>query len=214
MNIEVIYEPVPIIIVRNIFSKKENKAILKEVLGNEKKFKDSVTGAGKLPEFRNNKVAYYDAIYQEDRSKSSLLSALDKIFINEEFMELLNSSPFPISKFSNSNYHETQVSRYGDDGQFYRYHIDAFNNNRRQVSMVYYMNELPKTYTNGEIIFTKSPIVSGIAIDESQKELIIEPENNMAVIFGSHVAHKVNPTISPEEFSKGRFSANCWIGLK
>ena len=174
MNIEVIHEPVPIIIVRNIFSKKENKAILKEALDNEKKFKDSSTAAGKVPDFRNNKVAYYDAIYQEDRSKSPLLSALDKIFINEEFMELLNSSPYPINKFSNSNYHETQVSRYGDDGQFYQYHVDAFNNNRRQLTMVYYMNESPKTYVDGQIIFTKSPIISGKPVDESQKELMIE----------------------------------------
>jgi Rps23 Pro-64 3,4-dihydroxylase Tpa1-like proline 4-hydroxylase len=211
-DIEVIYEPLPLLIIRNVFSKEENEIILKEAINNKEKYKNAITFGGKDNNFRSNKVAYYDEIYKDDRNKSVLLSKLDSLFTDETFGETLNSSPAPLNEFSKSNYHETQVSRYGDDGQFYKYHIDAANNDKRQLTMVYYMNTEPKEYEHGEIIFTKSPIVHGEVIDETQKEIIIEPENNMAVIFGSHTAHKVNPTISPEDFDKGRFSVNCWIG--
>jgi len=217
MKFEFIYEPVPLIIIRDIFTKKENKEIFAEAVKNKKMFVEASIGGvseGKKTDFRNNKVAFYDSLYNNDRSKSKLLSKLDVLFSTPEFIEPIGSSSYPINKFSQSNYHETQVSRYGDEGQLYKYHIDAFDNNKRQVTMVYYFNEEPKKYKGGEILFTKSPIYKGQPMDKREKPLIITPENNMAVIFGAKTAHMVRDTKSPKTFSKGRFSMNCWIGIK
>ena len=116
--------------------------------------------------------------------------------------------------FQHSNFHETQVSRYGNDGQLYNYHIDAFANNSREITMVYYFNTDPKEFTGGEITLTRSPISNGKLMDESQETITITPENNMIVIFGSKIAHSVKPTKSPKDFSKGRFSVNIWIGRR
>jgi Rps23 Pro-64 3,4-dihydroxylase Tpa1-like proline 4-hydroxylase len=51
-------------------------------------------------------------------------------------------------------------------------------------------------------------------VDNNAELITIEPENNMAVIFGSRIPHTVLPTTSPKEFNRGRFSVNCWIGIK
>jgi SM-20-related protein len=211
MKFEFIWDPF-IIIVRDVFTEKENKEILSEAVKNKNRFEDSVIGGGKNKKFRNNTVAYYDKIYETDRSFSKLLTKIDDLFGTDEIKEILASSPDPLNKFSMSNFHETQVSRYGDEGQKYNYHVDSFADNKREVSMVYYFNEEPKKYTGGEISFTKSPIYRGKKMDKSQKEITITPENNMLVIFGGKTPHFVHPTKSPKTFSKGRFSVNCWIG--
>jgi Rps23 Pro-64 3,4-dihydroxylase Tpa1-like proline 4-hydroxylase len=213
MKFEFLWDPF-IIIIRDVFTEKENKEILAEAVNNKKKFEESVIGAGKDKKFRNNTVAYYDLIYQQDRSKSKLLKKIDDLFNTPIFKEVLSSSPSPISKFSSSNYHETQVSRYGDEGQKYNYHVDAFSNDNRQLTMVYYFNEEPKKYKGGEISLTDSPIFRGKKMDKSREEVTIIPENNMAVVFGGRLPHFVHPTKSPKTFSKGRFSVNCWIGIK
>jgi SM-20-related protein len=214
MKFEFIYEPVPIIVIRNIFTKKENNDILEEAVKNKKTFKQGVIGNDKISSFRTNKVSYYDKIYDSDRSKSKLLTVIDEIFKTPEFSEIISSSPYPINLYSQTNYHETQVSRYGDDGQLYKYHLDAFNNNERQITFVYYFNEEPKKYKGGEIQFTNSPIHNGKKADKNTESITIEPENNMAVVFGSNTAHMVLPTKSPKTFNKGRFSVNCWIGRR
>ena len=213
MRYEIIYEPVPIIIIRDLFSEEQNKDILNEAIENESKFEHAVIGSGKKPDFRSNKVAYYDDIYNEDRSKSKLLDRLDKIFKTSDFAEVLNSAPYPIYKFGQSNHHETQVSRYGDKGQLYQYHVDAFGSNKRQLTVVYYFHEEPKQWTGGDILFTNSPIFNGKPVDNNAKILKMTPENNMAVIFGARIPHMVEETTSPEAFNKGRFSVNCWIGI-
>lgn len=215
MNFEFVYDPVPLIIIRNVFTKKENKEILEEAVKNKKKFTDAAVFAGTQKDFRSNKVAYYDNIYLEDRNKSKLLSGIDKIFSDQVIQDVLASSEYPIHMFDQTNYHETQVSRYGDAGQKYDYHIDVMGgNSTRIMTIVYYFNEEPKKYSGGEITFTNSPIYKGKKMDKNAKEYTVTPENNMAVIFGGRTSHAVKPTKSPKTFNKGRFSVNCWIGRR
>lgn len=213
MKFEFGYDPFYIVI-RDVFTKKENEDIFKEAVSNKKNFEPAVIGEGKNTKFRSNLVAYYDKIYQTDRSSSKLLTKIDDLFKTDQFKDVLSSSPYPITQFSKSNFHETQVSRYGDEGQKYNYHIDAFADDMRQVTVVYYFHEEPKKYTGGEITLTSSPIYKGKIMDKSRKEITITPENNMAVIFGGTTAHSVTPTKSLKTFSKGRFSVNCWIGRR
>ena len=212
MKFEFIYEPVPIIIIRDIFTKKENNEILSEAINNKNKFKHAVISIGEKPDFRSNKAAYYDEIYINDRSRSKLHDKIDTLFKDVSFQETLSSAPYPIHLFDKSNHHETQVSRYGDEGQFYKYHIDSSSNDERQVSMVYYFYKEPKKYKGGDIQFTNSPIQNGKPIDKNADIITLTPENNMAIIFGARTPHTVLPTTSPKTFNKGRFSMNCWIG--
>lgn len=211
MQFEFIYEPVPLIIIRDIFTKKENKEILAEAIKNKSSFKSATTKNGE-EDIRNNLSSYYDELYANDRTKSKLLSVVGDIFSNSELSQIFTSFSSPINLFLQTNSHETQVSRYGDKGQDYKYHVDSYGNFARMMTFVYYFNVTPKKYKGGEIQFTRSPIYDGKPVDKNEELTTITPENNMMVVFGSNVAHTVLPTTSPKTFDKGRFSANIWVG--
>jgi Rps23 Pro-64 3,4-dihydroxylase Tpa1-like proline 4-hydroxylase len=215
MEFKFIYDPVKLIVIRNLFTSKENEEIFSEAVNNENTFQ--TTGIMEKMEkvidtgFRNNISSYYDVVYDNNRSNSKLLTKLDELFSDRKFINVLSSSTYPINTFADSNHHETQVSRYGDEAQEYKYHMD-YNGLYRNITIVYYFNKEPKEYKGGEIQFTRSPIYSGIAVDKNEIPITITPENNMAVIFGSKVSHRVLPTTSPKTFDSGRFSVNCWLG--
>jgi Rps23 Pro-64 3,4-dihydroxylase Tpa1-like proline 4-hydroxylase len=216
MKFEFIYDPVPLIIIRDIFSKKESEKILAEAIKNKSSYRvgaiaDERESNKNSLKYRDNLSSYYDEIYIKDRTQSELLSSIDKLMNDENFGEILSSFAFPVNLFNTTNFHVTQVSRYGDQGQRYKYHTD-FDGKGRIVTLVYYFHKEPKKYKGGEIQFTRSPISKGKVIDKNETPITITPENNMMVIFGSKVAHTVLPTISPKTFDKGRFSANIWVG--
>ena len=211
MEFEFIYDPVQLIIIRDIFTKKENAEIFTEAIKNKNNFKLAVT-TGNKENFRSNISLDYDILYNKDRIKSKLLTLIDRTFKNEKFTEVLSSFVFPINSLDVTNYHETEVSRYGDQGQQYKYHTDY--NGNRLITLVYYFHKEPKKYKGGEIQFTRSPISNGKILDKNETPINITPENNMMVIFGSKVAHTVLPTKSPKTFDNGRFSVNIWIGVR
>jgi Rps23 Pro-64 3,4-dihydroxylase Tpa1-like proline 4-hydroxylase len=217
MEFEFIYDPVPLIIIRDIFTKKENAEILAEAIKNENNFENSVilnnnSSQEEDIKFRNNIVAYYDRIYGSDRSKCKLIMLIDKVFKNDKFREMFTSFLYPINLFGITNSHETQVSRYGDQGQKYNYHMDF--DGSRLITLVYYFHKEPKKYKGGEIQFTRSPIHDGKILDKNETPITITPENNMMIIFGSKIPHTVLPTTSPKTFDGGRFSVNIWLSKK
>ena len=221
MNIHSKYKTIrdPFVLVINDFlSKEDNEAVLNEAIQNEKFYVDAEIGNGLDKTFRNNKVAFYDEIYQVDRTKSKLLSILNNKFDRDNpdtsFREILSSCPDPIDKFVFTNRDQNHVSRYGGDKSMYKWHIDRFENVNRVVTLVYYFFKEPKMFTGGELQVTNSPIVNGQTIEENPLIHTIEPKNNMAVIFSSTVPHRVLNTKSSDKFDEGRFSLNCWIGFK
>lgn len=209
-------EVIPLITIYDVFSKVVNQSILKEAVSLSDRFQDGVTGdVEKSKNFRTNVTAYYDNIYNSEskpRTMSTLLQSVEGIFSDTNFREILASSPYPLNMFPFTNTHESQVSRYGNDSQHYTWHIDRFDNLSRVLTFVYYFFEEPKTFTGGDIQFTNSPIYDGVTVQGDPKLVTIIPENNMAAVFSSTIPHRVLPTSSPVEFSKGRFSLNCWIG--
>tara|TARA_R110000824_G_scaffold181204_1_gene361946 strand:- start:424 stop:1068 length:645 start_codon:yes stop_codon:yes gene_type:complete len=212
MKFEFIYEPVPLIIIRDVFTKKENTEIFAEAIKNKSSFKPAKTGDN-IENFRTNISSHYDILYAKDRTKSKLLSIIDNIFSNRKLNQIFTSfSSLPINDIMKTSSHETQVSRYGDQGQDYKYHIDSSGIDGRLITFVYYFNVTPKKYKGGEIQFTKSPIYDGMVVDGSETPITITPENNMMVVFGSKTAHTVLPTTSSKAFNKGRFSVNIWVG--
>jgi len=215
MKYEIYYTPFFHIIITNTFPKKVNRDILREAVKNRKHFKDATTGKGVDTKFRSNKVLYMDELYIKDRKKSILIKSIENLFEkNTKFRETLASSPYPISEFLGTNTHETQVSRYGDVEQKYQFHIDRFANDTRQISVIYYFNLEPQCYEGGLLEITQSPIASGKEVDDYCSNKLINPSNNMMMVFGGSNAHRVLPTNSPKEWSQGRFSMNCWVGKK
>jgi Rps23 Pro-64 3,4-dihydroxylase Tpa1-like proline 4-hydroxylase len=212
MEFEFIYDPVQLIIIRNVFTKKDNEEILAEAIKNKSSFKSAKVLNGRGEDIRNNISSYYDELYSNDRTKSKLLEAINRCFKNIKISQILSSFSLPINMFINTNSHQTQVSRYGDQGQNYKYHIDHDGN--RLITFVYYFHKEPKKYKGGEIQFTRSPICYGKPVDKNEELVTITPENNMMVIFGSKIPHTVLPTTSPKTFDEGRFSANIWLSVK
>ncbi len=228
MNICVYREPFFHLVFKDFFTKSANKAILKEVVKNQRRFTEAGVGSQTKIRYniRSNMVCYYDQTYRPKatnctpeqvsraRQKSTLLREIDKKFKNEEFREVLASSAYPICDFGMTSTHETQVSRYGHN-QKYGWHIDRLDNMSRVLTLIYYFFQEPSKWKGGELGLTDSPIYEGTTI-EASRETKINPQNNMAVVFGGHMAHCVFPTIEPKSlrFDEGRFSANMWIGFK
>lgn len=214
MNIQVIRDPVKLLIFNDIFSKELNNKILKEAISLRKKFETSTIGRGIDKSFRSNLVCYYDVVFNGRREQSVLLNEIDTLFSkNQEFRDIIPSFGYPFTEFLSTNTHETQVSNYGRSNEKYRYHIDRMQGIGRMITFVYYFFIEPKKFTGGQIEFTNSPISNGNPIESKPYTISIMPKNNMAVVFDSTVAHMVHPTKS-SNFNNGRFSVNTWIGFK
>jgi Rps23 Pro-64 3,4-dihydroxylase Tpa1-like proline 4-hydroxylase len=214
MNYQMISNPVKVIIIDDFFTDDINKKIIDEAFNNEGDFTNAgVTNKDKkYSGIRTNTISYYDELYKNNRNKSILLTELDNKFKNQEFSEVLSSSPYPINRFNTTNSHETQVSRYGNNKQKYDWHVDSSGGVNRLITIVYYFNTTPKKYTGGNVMFSDSPLYNGKLIIDNPNTAEIEPINNRAVIFGSSIPHCVNETHSLNNFKDGRFSVNIWLG--
>ena len=213
MKIEVCYEPIPHLILHNFFKVKQNIEVLKEAISLQSKYKNATIGKGIDKTFRSNIVCYYDEVFDKDRTKSKLLTYLDGVFNTPRFRETLASFYYPMTEFMATTRHESQVSRYGSN-QKYDWHIDRFASESRMISLIYYFYTEPKKWKGGQLEITDSPIYDGKTIDKNANIKRMEVNNNMAVVFGGSIPHRVVPTLSPKLFKDGRFSVNCWIGKK
>jgi len=215
-------KPVPYLLFPNLFTKTVSERILEEIISLEDIFEPSKTGEGSVienPYIRTNIVLFMDKAYpKEKRFKSFFITVITKLFKKDtSFRDSLASSAYPINEFLNTNTHDIQVSRYGDDGQKFDWHLDRINKRNRILTLVYYFFKEPKEWTGGQIQFTDSPIVEGKAVEpliEGENLVTIQPTNNLGIVFGATTAHRVLPTQSPKEFNKGRFSASVWVGIK
>lgn len=206
-------EPIPHFVIECVFPQQVADKMFSEVLSNESNFEQSVVGNCETDkELRTNDVLYLDNVYMGKRDTSVLLGAINGMFHDDEFKQLLHSSVYPLNEFGFTNTHESQVSRYGNDGQHYGWHVDRGISYKRHITAVYYFNDKRK-WTGGDIEFTDSPIYHGNTLHDS-KIKSIKPKPNSLIIFSSSVPHRVTKTKSPYKFDEGRFSINCWIGMK
>ena len=213
MKIDIIREPVFHLKINNVFGKDINKQIFDEAVKNEEYFKDAITIGNIGKDYRNNKALYYDELYKNKRNESKLLTNLSKLFGEMSVKEHLASAGFPLNQFANTNIHETQVSRYGNN-EFYKWHLDTgVAPFKRVVTFVYHFFKEPKTFTGGELLLTNSIISEGVKREESMPTYTIKPENDTGYFFPSSTAHMVLPTTTSKAFEDGRFSVNCWIGM-
>ena len=128
------------LIVRNVFDKKTNESILNEAIDAEPLFTDAeITNNSVINKgYRSNKVLYPDNIYPNNRHKSITLTSIDKLISDSDLSKIIASSPNPIGLISGTNYNETQISRYGDDGQHYKFHKDNFD--KRNQPYLYHLH--------------------------------------------------------------------------
>jgi len=214
------YKDFNVLVIENAFDIDTNKMILNEMIANKPNYTLAKVGLndGIIENIRHNLSCYYDDLYSNARHESVLLREIDFLFHSSFKTLLLSMDGFPFSFIHNTNRHETQVSRYGDSNDHYNYHIDSFGPFERIVTIVYYAYKEPKKFTGGEITFSNNLMYENneerCLTNDVEKELKIEPKNNMLVVFSSFKPHSVLKTTSPENFEDGRFSANIWVGMK
>lgn len=220
MKIDVVSDPVRAIVIDNFFGRERNREILDHIVSIKDAFKEATVGSmggGRVfKEMRSNVVCYLDEAFAGRRQECPLLRYVDAGFRTSFVQEIVGSAQGPFSDFSGTNYHETQVSRYGDSGQKYEWHVDRFGADRsRHITFVYYFYREPKSFQGGEICFSDGVIFNGRLMNpQTAKVVEFEPVNDRAVIFSATTPHMVKPTTSPPEFADGRFSANIWVGFK
>jgi len=218
-----VYDKPFLIKIENIFNDDIKKGILDEIIGLEKHMVNAgVSGDNGVNEdMRKNTVTYLDTIYS-NRENSTILKTLDVLFLSAFIGNLLDAAPYPLNTLKSTNYHETQLSRYGNDSDFYDWHIDSINENNRIITAVYYTHKEPKKFTGGEISITNSLLYKKdhldktklVTVGDKEERITLKPEPNTLLIFGANVLHAVGKTTSPTEFEDGRFSIQAWIGKK
>jgi Rps23 Pro-64 3,4-dihydroxylase Tpa1-like proline 4-hydroxylase len=224
MNIQLFHEPVYHIVIDDFLPKEQNEEILSHFVSLQNDFKPSGIGPSQQinTDYRSNLSLNMDMHYQlEDefdgekvaahRAQSPLLKWLDSLLTDETFFSFLDAAPFPLCELRYCDYWSTQVSRYGQKDH-YRWHYDYIpNDTSRVITLIYYAHQHPKAFSGGELCFTDG-LLWGEELVGEKKRAVLEPKNNRLILFDSRHLHAVLPAQAPEEFEKGRFSVNVWIG--
>ncbi len=230
--IRVFQKPVFHIVIDNCFGKKINRDIFEHITSLKDQFEIAKIGRNKkvIEKYRTNINCYIDLLYSKNgysvrdgrkdwqdhkkhRARSPLLRAIDTMIEAEWTKDMMDSAPFPLCKFRHANTWSAQISRYGNEGQFYTWHTDNFEDDRRFVTMVYYVHSIPKRFQGGELCLTNGLHSQGKLIGQGEITEL-EPCNDRMLIFNSRTVHCVKPTRSSDKFREGRFSVNIWVGKK
>ena len=224
MKFSIHKEPVPHIIIDDFLPKEQNTAIFNHLIDLKDSYKQAGIGTDQQinNSYRSNLSLNMDQLYHladlqdpqaalEHRASSPLLSWLDALLYDEKWLSFLDAAPFPLNEMRYCDYWSTQVSRYGSKDQ-YKWHYDTIpGDSTRVITLIYYIHHPEKEFSNGELCLTDG-LLWGEELVGENKRATIEPLNNRLVIFESKSIHAVMPTQAPEEFDKGRFSVNVWIG--
>ena len=197
MKFTVVKDPIPYLIIDDVFNKDEQIKIYKEIdffsdklLETEKTYSSKTVG-----KFKSNKGIFLDEFYTDDRTKSDILKINRKLFSSEITNEL-KKCHYAYNLIDPTNVDNTLLSYYGD-GDSYFWHKDYC-----VISIVTWFYKTPKNFIGGEFIF-------------SDFNLNVEVKNNRTVIFFGSYAHEVSKVILQDKtvpFS-GRFSLTnfCYI---
>lgn len=205
------------VVIDRAFGLDVSAQILDEVTSLESSFQPAAFGAPTLhrPDLRSNLVCFTDKVYAapEERRRSRLLTAFDDLMKSGHVTRLLQSAPFPMSRFGDLNTWSAQVSSYRS-GAFYSWHKDRAASDDRVVSMVYYVHS--SNIVGGELELG-SGVLTGPGVAAIARSTLIPPLHDRLVIFHSRALHRVRPvenTGASDEFRNSRFSINVWVGRK
>ncbi|MCB9597942.1 MAG: 2OG-Fe(II) oxygenase [Sandaracinaceae bacterium] len=226
-RIEVRRDPVPHVVIDDVFGADAAAAMLSHVQALEPAFAPAGIGRdGELATMRRNLTCGVDAHFFEpddealgfeDRiarraERSILLASIDGLLMSGELREVFDGAPHPLCKLSDVNRWETQVSRYGAEGDAYDWHLDRIGNDDRVLSIAYYLFEEPRLFEGGELELTDALVRRGELVSNGQVARV-EPRHDRAVLFPSRAVHRVLATRAPDRFGAGRFSVNVFCGI-
>src|SRR5690606_30489076 len=98
--------------------------------------------------------------------------------------------------FLSLKHFESQVAYYTKN-DFYKTHLDQFNNSsRRQVTSILYLNDCP---VGGELVLYKKGTKDVI------DKVVTPKRGTLVVFFSGHIFHEVKPVETP------RFSLSTWF---
>lgn len=208
--------PAPLLVLDDFFSQEDAAACLQECIDLRPVYQPARVGAGKDnrrdTKIRRNDVVMMDTVFSPDRTRSVILSALDRRVQEQDCKDLWHAGYTLFDTVNYANWKETVLSRYGKC-DFYGRHQDTIFNadergrceRRRMVTIVVYLNTEPEAFTGG-----------ALSLYDSDVEVTITPQHNRAVVFPSFCWHSVgNVQLSDgSPFSAGRFSINHWLGFQ
>jgi predicted 2-oxoglutarate/Fe(II)-dependent dioxygenase YbiX len=208
--------PAPLLVLDDFFTKGDADACLQECIDLKPVYQPARVGAGKDnrrdTKIRRNDVVMMDTVFSPDRTRSVILSALDRRVQEQDCKDLWHAGYTLFDTINYANWKETVLSRYGRC-DFYGRHQDTIFNadergrceRRRMVTMVVYLNTEPESFTGG-----------ALSLYDSDREITLTPRHNRAVVFPSFCWHSVGNVDLPEDrpWSGGRFSINHWLGFQ
>jgi len=204
LDIELVHGPVPLMVIRNFYTKEEQDLIWKELdfLNSPRKYKPSTeTGSNgidpisKLP-LTNSRSFHLNEIYK-DENVSDILHITQKIFDINIVNTFCSLSPL-LGHYRYARKVYTKI-KYYDTNEYYRGHTDDC-----RFSVCTYFYKEPKSFLGGDLHF-------------DEYNVTIPIENNMAVFFVGSAVHssteltKKDGVELPEGF--GKYVMNQFIDL-
>lgn len=194
-----------ILILNNVFSKKQYKSIMKELENIRKSnvlLTPEFTSSATYPDgsFKKNNLAIFlDDLYtQEGRKISNIIKNLEIVFFNENIIENYCSLNPVCSTIKNVNNYSTLINYYEDGGK-YEYHRDY-----SAFTILSFFHKSPKKFDGGDLFLRLN-----------DQEIKIDFENNSSVIFPSIYEHMVSPVSIKKSKSEGfgRYSISQFLSI-
>lgn len=207
--------PSPVWLLDDFLTPENAAKCLQECHDLKRTFMPSSVGAGtdnrRDSKVRTNKIVMLDTIYSADRKSSDILTLIGEKTSDNECRVLWHEGDLIFDVINYATWKESVLSCYGDN-DFYSPHQDTVYNpqcrsdiTHRLVTMCYYMNTEPCSFTGGNLVLIKD-----------SQELTLEAKHNRAIVFPSFTVHKVTPVSIPKDqpWTDSRFSLNYWLGFK
>jgi Rps23 Pro-64 3,4-dihydroxylase Tpa1-like proline 4-hydroxylase len=196
MKFTIVKEPIPFLLIEDLFNEDELQKIYRELEFLHPKLLDpDNTGSAKNIDGSNrkkNKGVFLEQVYV-DRQFSDILCINRKLFGQDIFAKL-NECSVAYGIFNHLNIDTTLISYY-EDTDHYKSHCDAFT----IISMCTWFFQEPKNFLGGDFKF-------------SDYNITIPVKNNQSVIFFSHFKHEVSEIKMIDKFKtcSGRFSMSMF----
>ena len=196
MKFTVVKDPIPYVIVEEVFDEDELQRIYRELeflypkLLNPEKTGTAKTQDG-IPK-KKNKGVFLDLLYSI-REFSDILTLNRKFFMKDITQEMEKASPV-YSLIHNLNHDSTLISYY-EDSDYYKQHTDL-----SVITICTWFFQEPKNFKGGDLFF-------------SDYNICIPVKNNSAVIFFSSIKHEVSEIkmIDKSKVCSGRFTMSMFI---
>ncbi len=188
-------DPVPYLIIEDIFTENELELITQELeFIQPKLFDPSKTGTAINSDGsprKSNTGVFLDELYNF-REFSDILSLNRKFFCEDVYAAAKKCHP-SMQLFCTTAHDKTLVSYY-ESGDHYGAHFD-----RSAVTLISWFFKEPKNFSGGDLV-----------LDEYN--IKIEPKNNMAIIFLSCYMHSVTEIVMKDKTipCSGRFSISMF----